>query len=357
MEQSFIKRCPAAIALAATLSVLFSCTKQEGSPAEPSGEVVARADFSMSVGSDASSTRASVSGDCLYWQVGDKIVMASNGQINGTLVCTEVDGGDKASFSGEITNFTPAGVNFYFFSNREVDGMNPVFDLSLQNGDPASVAAYAFLKKTGVPLVEDAENSYAPASDVAFEGITSLLTLTLDPAGSPAATPGTVATSVTINGLKNCLSVNLADGSVTPAFAKMLDGSTDRTVTSVTPTGVAKYSNSYVMAVVPQNASGLTMIVSYLKSDGSTAITQWSGINWDMSGKAGKNIRTGWTGDGKVPTILETNLKSGYSGQAVEGGENADGQSHKAGYGGVTVGDQVDDPQGDKNGYTGTEVL
>lgn len=356
MEQTFFKRCPAALVLVATLLMLYSCTSEEFTPEEPVSGVVARADFSMSLGG-APSTRASFSAGRLDWQVGDKIVMASNGRLNGTLVCTEVADGGTATFSGEITGFTPAGVNLYFFGNKEVDGMNPVFDLSLQNGDPTTIAAYAFLKATGVVLQKGEDNTYAPTQPVTFEGMTAFLTVTLNPAGSPGATDGTLATSFTIDGMKNCMSVNLADGTVTPTYAKMLLGDGEKTTTSVSPTSVAKYSNSYVIAVVPQQAAGVTMRVNYLNSDGSTETTMWSGISWNMSEKAGKTIRTGWTGEGKVPTIVETSSKSGYSGQAVEGGENADGQSHKNGYGGVTVGDQVDDPQGSKGGYTGTEVL
>lgn len=354
-RQTIFKGSPIAVlALSVLLLVGSSCTKQ-GSDPQPE-KVVARAGFSMGVGEKDGGTKASVSGGYLNWQTGDLIVMASNGQINGTLVCTSVDGDGSATFSGEITNFTPAGVNLYFLGNRNVDGMTPQFDFSLQQGNIANAANYVFLKKTGVVLKEVADHSWEPENNVAFEGMTSLLTLNLAPAGSPA-TNGGIATSAKIDGLKNCMTVDLATGAVTPTFVKMLDGTTDNVTTSVSPSGTANYSNSYVIAVIPQNAPDLAMSVNYLNTDGSTETTQWSGINWNMTYKAGKTIITDWTGAGKAPTIVESSLKGGYSGVAVEGGENADGLNHKGGYGGANADGSVDNPQGNKGGYTGTEVL
>lgn len=354
-RQTIFKGSPIAVlAFSVLLLVGSSCTKQESAP-QPE-KVVARADFSMEVGENDGGTKASVSDGFLNWQTGDLIVMASNGQINGTLVCTSVDGDGSATFSGEITNFTPAGVNLYFLGNRNVDGMTPQFDFSLQQGNIANAANYVFLKKTGVILKEVTDHSWEPEGSVVFEGMTSLLTLNLAPANSPAAKGG-IATSAKIDGLKNCMTVDLATGDVTSSYVKMLGGTDDNTVTTVSPRYVGELSNSYVVAVIPQNASGLAMNVNYLNTDGSTETTRWSGINWDMTDKAGKTISTDWTSAGKTPTIVESSLKGGYSGVAVEGGENADGLNHKGGYDGVNVGDEADNPQGNKGGYTGTEVL
>ena len=75
-----------------------------------------------------------------------------------------------------------------------------------------------------------------------------------------------------------------------------------------------------------------------------------------MTEKAGKALSTNWA-DSKAPTIVESSQKGGYGGQAVEGGENADGQNHKGGYGGANVGDEADSQYGGKGGYGGAEVL
>lgn len=354
MRQTVIKGFPLAAALASMLLGLGSCTKQESSPEEVSPEVVASAEFLMSF--DDAGTKASLNGAYLDWQVGDQIVMASNGQINGTLVCKSVDGSGKASFRGTICNFTPAGVNLYFLGNKAVDSMNPQFDFSGQQGSNANASNYIFLKKIGVEL-SGKEGVYSPTEAVVFEGMTTLLTLTLDPAGSPGAESGTLASSVIIDGLKQVISINLADGTTTASYAKMLDGTTDKTTTTVAPVSVVNYSNTYVVAVVPQNAANLTMRVNYLRADSSTAVTLWSDINWDLSAKAGKRVKTNWTNAGKVPTIVTSSMKYGYSGQAVEGGETADGKTNKGGYGGANVGDESDNPSGSKPGYGGAEVL
>ena len=355
MNQSIFKGSSLAALFVAALFGLSSCQKDRTDSPVQSPEVVALADFSMAVEGPGASTKASVSDGFLYWQVGDKIVMASNGQINGTLVCNSVDASNVASFSGTITDFTPAGVNLFFLGNKAADGMNPEFDLSKQSGTMDKAASYLFLKKTGVKLEETTPGVYQASESVAFEGVTSILNVGLAPNGSPGA-DGALATSVQINNLKNAFSINLADGSVTPSFIKAADGTTDVKVTTVAPSNVMQYSNSYCIAVVPQNATNLTMRVDYLASDGSTETTQWSDINWDMTDLGGKIISTDWEG-GKAPTIVESSMKGGYSGQAVEGGENADGQNHKGGYNGATVGDQVDNPSGQKPGYSGAEVL
>ena len=361
MKQTILKGCRLALFSTLFLGVVSCSQDSDSMQPEPAAKVVSEASFSMTVGEDSGSqTRAALSGNTLNWQVGDRLVMASNGQINGTLTCTEVNGSTGvATFNGNITNFTPAGVNIYFLSNREAGSMTPSFDFSMQNGTAQSASNFVFLKKTGVVLAETSEGSgeYAPTATINFDCMMTLLTLTLNPDGSPAAkTPGTVATGVSINGMKNVMQINLADGTVTSSYAKQLDGTTDNTVTTVAPTSIMEYTTEYLMAVIPQNATDLTMRVDYLKPDASTETTLWSNINWDLSEKAGRKVSTNWTGD-KAPTIVETSAKNGYSGSAVEGGENADGQSHKGGYGGANVGDESDNPYGGKNGYSGGEVI
>ena len=364
MKQSIIRKCLVTIASVAALPVLFSCQKQESALAEPAMEVVANADIVMSAGKENSSTKAYVEGDYLYWEVGDKIVMVSNGQINGTLVCTAVDPSThKGTFSGPISNFTPASVNFFYLGNKEVDSVNPTFDLSLQTGVLSNAANHLYFKKIGVALTDAEGNKvYKPSEAVTFEGMVALLTLKLDPTGSPAdpAAPekvGTLASAVTINDLKNAMSIDLTNGTITPTFAKMFNGTDEKKTTTVSPTNRMNYANSYVIAVVPQNAAGLTMSVDYLKPDGSTETTQWSNINWNMTSCSGQAIFTDWTSSGKTPTIVEASAKLGYGGVAVEGGENADGENHKGGYDGANVDDQdVDNPSGNKPGYGGKEV-
>lgn len=360
MKQSIIRKCLVTIASVAALPVLFSCQKQESALAEPAMEVVANADIVMSAGKENSSTKAYVEGDYLYWEVGDKIVMVSNGQINGTLVCTAVDPSThNGTFSGPISNFTPASVNFFYLGNKEVDNVNPKFDLSLQTGVLSNAANHLYFKKIGVVLTDTGNKVYKPSGAVTFEGMVALLTLYLNPANSPAVTtPGTLASAVTINGLMNAMSIDLRTGNPTPVFAKMFNGTTDKTTTTVSPTNRMNYANSYVIAVVPQDAMGLTMSVKYLKPDGSTETTQWSNINWNMTECGGVAIHTDWTSDGKTPTIVEASAKLGYGGVAVEGGENADGENHKGGYDGANVDDQdVDNPSGNKPGYGGKEVI
>ena len=363
MKQSVIRKCLVTIASVAALPVLFSCQKQGSEPAEPAMEVVAKADIVMSAGKEDSSTKAYVEDNYLYWEVGDKIVMVSNGQINGTLVCTAVNPTTlKGTFSGTISNFTPASVNFFYLGNKEVDSVDPTFDLSLQTGVLSNASRYLYFKRTGVSLTNTGGNVYKPSGPVTLDGMVALLTLKLDPAGSPADPAdlekvGTLASAVTINDLKNAMRINLTDGTVTPVFAKMFNGTTDKTTTTVSPTNRMNYANSYVIAVVPQNAAGLTMSVDYLKPDGSTETTQWSNINWNMTECGGVAIHTDWTSDGKTPTIVEASAKLGYGGVAVEGGENADGENHKGGYTGGNVDDQdVDNPSGNKPGYGGKEV-
>ncbi len=364
MKQSIIRKCLVVMASIAALPVLFSCQKEESGSVEPAMEVVANADIVMSAGKEDSSTKAYVAGGFLNWEIGDKIVMVSNGQINGTLVCTTVDNTNKkGTFSGSISNFTPASVNFFYLGNKEVDSVNPTFDLSLQTGVLSNAANHLYFKNTNVALTDTEGNKvYKPSETVTFEGMVALLTLTLDPAGSPADPAdlekvGTLASAVTINGLMNAMSIDLRTGNPTPVFAKMLNGTTDKTTTTVSPTNRMNYANSYVIAVVPQDAQNLTMSVNYLKPDGSTETTQWSNINWNMTECSGKAIITDWTTSGKAPTIVEASAKLGYGGVAVEGGENADGENHKGGYDGSNVDDQdVDNPSGNKPGYGGKEV-
>lgn len=355
MKQSVLKDCTLTAAFAALLISIPSCTKQsDGIETEPELEVVSHASFSMAVGDESNGTRASIDGSMFNWQVGDRIVMASNSQINGTLVCSNVDKNGRATFGGDINNFTPACVNLFFLGNKEPFGMNPVFDFSMQEGTAHCASGYVFLKMTGLVL-SGAGGTYFPAEPVRFEGMTTLLTLKLDPEGSPGTNKGVRPVSVGINGLMNCCGIDLSTGDLTPMFMKMPDGNEDNTISTVSPGNYRDYSNNYMMAVIPQNAENITMSVTYLNPDGTYEYTMWSGINWDLSSKAGKSVYTNWEG-GKAPVIVEPNFKSGYSGLSVDSDEDVDYNTPKNGYEGVSVDGQVDNPSGEKNGYGGTDV-
>lgn len=302
MNHSINKACQLAVALASMLFAFSSCQKEGADIAGQAPKVVTQANFSMSVEGLGASTKASLAENTVNWEVGDKIVMASNGQINGTLSCESVDGAGNATFSGTIANFTPAGVNLFYLANNVPDVIEPEFSLDKQGYDPY---LYLYLKGLNIELIKKEENVFEPSSPVTMSGVLALLDLTLDPAGSPASTSGVHSKSVEIIGLKNAFKINLLDGTLEPTFIQKGGHDIERTHLYSS----SEEDNHCRFFVVPQNAQNLTIWVEY--SNGME--TMWRNINWNITSEmAGKTISTVWTGDGKVPEIL-TNRKQGYS--------------------------------------------
>lgn len=337
------------------VTVGFSSCSREETPIVPELKVVSSAEVSFEVGDDAQ-TKALYAAGVLYWQEGDQLVLYSNNNINGTLSCTSVDGSGKATFSGTITNFTPEAINVYFFCNKSVDSDKPAFDFSLQNGNAASVSQYSFLKSVGVEFVEAGEHQYKAADKLQFQALTSILNISVDNASAPVPM-GTKARSVRIDGLKNQLTVDLETGDVSSNFVKSPDlgnsTPTDYQTTRITPRTVSEYSTNYLVALIPQNATAVTMVINYNDGSYDGLKSYWENISWNIA--EGSSYTTDWSRQGSL-SIVGVSPKTGYAGVAVDTGENADGTSHKGGYNGSAV-DGSDNPNGQKGGYSGTEVI
>lgn len=335
------------------VTVGFSSCSREETPIVPELKVVSSAEVSFEVGDDAQ-TKALYDAGVLYWQEGDQLVLYSNNNINGTLSCTSVDGSGKATFSGTITNFTPEAINVYFFCNKPINSDNPAFDFSLQNGNAASVSQYSFLKSVGVEFVEDGEHQYAPVAKFQFQALTSILNIGVNHAGAPVP-DGTKARSVEIFGLNNQMTVDLKTGAVTNSFVQTpnLANPADFTKTAIAPRSVSEYSTNYLVALIPQNAAAVTMVINYNDGSYNGLKTYWENISWNIA--EGSSYTTNWSRQGSL-SIVGVSQKTGYAGVAIDTGENADGTSHKDGYNGSAV-DGTDNPNGQKGGYSGTEVI
>lgn len=325
---------------------LVSCNKVTDAPApEDTSSVVPVARVSMQA-KMGDATKATYDARKLSWQVGDQLLIYSNGKVNGTLVCTAVDGDGKGTFSGEVTDLAPASVNVYFLGNRTADPQSLTVDFSSQTGLAENLPAFILLKKTGIEYVDQGGGVYAPAAAVDMEALVSILELKLDYEGTPGygtdGTDGLGAESVTIMGLKNQIKVNFADASV--EVASINEGRTtvapipDASIADL-PTRYAVYGKSYLMGVIPsaENTS-ITVRVNYfdydydLKKQLSTQLAMWTGVNWSAMA-AGMYYWTNWAGK----NLVQANAKAGYNGSAVTGGENADGKDRKNGYNGTDV--------------------
>lgn len=327
---------------------MVSCSKAAEEPAQEadSSIVVPAAHISLQA-QLGDGTKASYADRILSWQEGDQLLVYSNGQVNGTLVCTGVDGSGKGTFSGEVTNFAPASVNVFFLGNRSVaaDAHSLTVDFSAQTGAVMNLPSYILLKSTEVEYTEISAGTYAPAAPVDMDALVSILNLKLDYTGTPGAA-GYKAKNVTINGLKNQITVNFADGTVST-------GSINEGRTTVVPVKVGDYSLSYLMGVIPDESNkALTVKVGYQDDGVGTSFALWTGVDW--SGMAvGRYYWTNWAGK----NLVQPSAKNGYNGDAVTGGENTDGTNHKGGYSGSNADGSVDNPTGNKNGYNGTDVL
>ena len=369
MKQSKLKACTLFAGTAALLLGLGSCNKEPEVAVEEAPLVVEHATVRAHVGDRGAATKASFSNNILDWSVGDKVVMVSNGCVNGTLECTGLDG-TSGIFEGDISQFTPAGVEIYFLGNQDPSGAESTFDLSAQSGTEAALVGFLFLK-TAAPVVlektsadDDPNVTYgiAGGSSVSFDStplVPFLEIRNLDQglvqSGSltEEELTGVKATQVKINGLKNILRIDLTTGTVSASM------SSKTTVTTIRPVSTADRANNYFMAIVPQTATDLTMEVSYTSQD--VPSLQWSGINWTIAdpqdeGSTTASYYTDWNAQTGL-TFGSISSKGGYSGSSVSGGETADGKTQKNGYNGSNVDGTSDNPQGSKGGYNGSEVV
>ena len=143
--------------------------------------------------------------DDVVTQEGDKIIVASNGQINGVIECTSKDG-NNGVFEGDLNNFTPESVNLFYLGGEEATSMAPTIDFSTQTGD---VTKFVVLKKTGLALTKNGDGDYEPSGTVAMDAVMSVLNIDL------GSTYGASATKVKLTGVKNTLTISLATGDVT----------------------------------------------------------------------------------------------------------------------------------------------
>lgn len=355
MLQTKLKPAALLAGAAALLALAVSCNKE--TQAAVSDGVVSRACVTAAIG-DRDAGKATFSSNNLSWAVGDKVVMVSNGQVNGTLTCTAA--GDPATFEGEVSQFTPEGVDLYFLGNHDADGVRSSFDLSRQAGSQDALVGFLFLK-TDSPVVltkaadgPNGEEQYECSGTVNF-GTTPLIPflelrnldkgLVMAGLAAEEDLTGVKASSVKIDGLKNRLDIDLASGTVSAGMMSTT------TVTTISPVKAADRANSYYLAVVPQTAEDVTLQVNYIGSD--TPMLTWSGIAWTISG--GASYYTDW-GKQSGLSFGALSTKGGYNGVAVEGGENPDGLNNKRGYNGHNADGTVDDPQGAKTGYDGVGI-
>ena len=381
MKQSKLKACTLFAGAAALLLGLGACNKAETDVPEEPLLVVEHATVRAQVGDRGTATKASLDGDdftsmTLNWAVGDKIVVVSNGIVNGTLTCKSLSG-TTGNFEGDISKFTPDAVTLYFLGNQSPNDVKATFDLSRQAGTMNELVGMLFLRTEigSVAFVKEEEESASEGSEsYVLSGTVSFISTPMIPIleiqnldkaliksglvdadadengdvtdeEAEAALVGVKASSVKIEGLQNQLCVNLLTGEVS---ADMMPNTN---LITVGPSRANDRANSYCLAVVPQNATGVKMQISYVGSDiPSLMITD---INWDMTSDSAH-----FTTDINEKTGLSfgsLSFKSGYSGNTVGGGERSDGLNSKNGYGGKTI-DGADDAVSDKKGYSGNEV-
>lgn len=354
--QSKLKICSFLFAGATLLLGISSCNKDDTQIVQGPVRIVERAVVTTEVGDRGATTKAAYESNTLSWTLGDKLVMVSNEMVNGTLVCEEVDASGNGTFSGDVSQFDPDNATLFFLGNQDASVVESSFDFSSQSGSERGLANYLFMKSNPFHLVQqESENpnilKYAPADEITFDSkpLVSIIYLTLDYAGTPGAEDGVTISSVNFEGLKNRMSLNLLTGNITASFVKDSKGE-DNKSTSLTPAKKADYAKAYWLAVVPQSTNDISMKVSY---EGSTTKSMlWTGIDWTV--ESGISYTTDWSS--QRPTINQISAKYGYNGNAVEGGENADGLSHKGGYNGNNADGTSDNPLGSKPGYNGNDI-
>lgn len=327
---------------------MVSCKK---AAEEPSREArPARVSLTAQVGSD---TKAGYLAGKVSWEVGDQLVLHDGTQVLGTLQCYSADANGKGSFTGEVASFTSAAsytADVWFLGNRSVSSNTLTVDFSSQNGTPSGVSSYIFLLKEDVVFEKDGE-IYKPSSTISFaQSFNAIMELRMSGANGPAEQPGNglKAKKITIEGLKNQLILDLSAKSATAGYANAAPYTT-----TVAPSSVPQYSDVYYLSVIPDAANtGLSLKADYQDGDTGTFTVRWIGLNWSAM-VSGKWYYTDWS----TKTAIQYSSKVGYNGQAVTGGENADGKDRKGGYNGVNADGENENPTGNKGGYSGTEVL
>jgi hypothetical protein len=328
---------------------MVSCKK--AAEEQPSQEArPARVTLTAQVGPD---TKAAYLAGKVSWEVGDQLVLHDGSQVLGTLQCKEADASGKGSFTGEVASFSTEAsytVNVWFLGNRSVSSNTLTVDFSSQNGTPAGVSSFIFLLKEDV-VFNKVEDTYSPSSTISFaQSFNAIMELRMSGANGPAKQPGNglKAKKITIEGLKNQLTIDLAAKNATADYANAAPYTT-----TVAPSSVPQYRDVYYMSVIPDTAnSSLNIIADYQDGGTGTFTVRGIGLNWS-SMVSGKWYYTDWTSK----TAIQYSSKVGYNGQAVTGGETADGKDGKGGYNGANADGSNDNPTGNKGGYSGTEVL
>lgn len=347
---------------AATATATFgmiSCNKDASSERMPEKEIVPHAKITLSVGDEGSSTKANIEGDTLKWQLGDQILVSSNGQVNGFLSCTEATDSGTGTFTGDVSQLNPNEVNFFFLANQPAGFSSSVdIDFSTQNGVLSSlIKQYTFVKLMGVKLEQDAEDknlykpsaSSSPLSFVPFGA--KYLTLTFeDLPGSPMMDGEDTLyyvnpTRVSIDGLKNVMRLDLLTGKFTAVAAS------DTAPTVIAPAS-ADVARSYIMAVLPQTATDMSMTVSFSGAD--YAQKTWSGIDWTINENFNGEYYTEWAK--QTLAELAYTYKYGYAAGSVAGSEQSSGGITKPGYGSGNIDGAKDDSRTTKPGYGGGDI-
>ena len=379
MKQSKLKAGILFAAASALLLGLGACNKEPSVDPAEAKVVIPFARVQAKVGDLGDATKASLNDDrdLLSWSVGDKLVMVSNGLINGTLTCTSLEG-TKGIFEGDMSKFN-LDVTLYFLGNQSANAVNATFDLSRQSGTADGLVNFLFLKtEVGSVHLTDAtpedasegEKKFELDGSVTFDPVPMLPFFELrdmhtalikagyaddtdsDSNGIPDALEGVKTTSVTFHGLQNQLNINLLTGE---SSSSMVPNKDYVTISPIT----AQRANTYYMAVAPQVAEEVRVEINYTGFPAANSIMM-TGANWDMSDTS-KGYYIDWNND-QYDSSNENSVsygsivfKGGYYAGTVGGGERADGLNIKNGYYGANPDGTSDDPQGNKQGYSGHE--
>ena len=338
------------ILLLGTLSCTKATTDEPVREAD-SGAVPVKVSLWASRGDN---TKAGFDGSTLSWEQGDKLVLFDGSAVVGTLSCTSTSASGAGYFSGEaaLTGDAPE-VDVFFLGNRDVSGSSLTVDMSAQDGTASGVSKFTFLycddKVTFVPKGD----SYVCEDGVTFTGsFNAFMKLTFSGGGCPPDSPGErgyKAKNVTLEGLTNQLTINLASKTATVGYANATPYKT-----TIAPGSVAKYANSYYLSVAPSTGNtSVTITADYQDGGTGTTTVKWESMNWGGVAAGSSWFYINWT----TKTFVQLSSKLGYYGQAVTGGENADSYSHKGGYNGSNADGENENPTGNKVGYGGTEVL
>lgn len=335
---------------------MVSCNKATDEPVQETGSEAVPAKVSLwaQLGDDTKASYAA--GGKVSWELGDKLVLHNGTVVKGALTCISTGAGGKGFFSGEaaFTDPTSETVNVFFLGNRDVaaDATNITVDFSAQDGTATGVSRFIFLSKASVVFKNDGA-TYMPADAIAFDkSYNAMMEMTFSGAGCPEGTPGESgykAKKVTIQGLTNKLTINLASMEATSGHME----ASAPYKTTINPGSVSKYANTYYLSVAPAASNtAITITADYQDGGTGTSTVMWNPMSWATMA-AGNWYYINWA----TKTLVQYSSKPGYNGQAVTGGENADGTNHKGGYNGVNADGSVDNPTGNKGGYNGTDVM